>query len=92
MQTIYDLTMFNIMEYLEKASTLYLMVVLRQGSLLLLACLPASRVGEANEHVEDPDDHDDDCQLQVVVIVSVHSEHQEDWDEYEVKDKLNWLQ
>ena len=89
---MFDLTMFNIMEYLEKASTLYLIVVLRQGSLLLLACLPASRVGEADEHVEDPEDHDDDCQLQVVVIVSVHSEHQEDRDEDEVKDKLNGLQ
>ena len=89
---MFDLTMFNIMEYLEKASTLYLIVVLRQGSLLLLACLPASRVSEANEHVEDPEAHDDDCQLELMVIVSVHSKHQEDRDEDEVKDKLNGLQ
>ena len=58
----------------------------------MLACLPASRVSEANEHVEDPDAHDDDCQLQVLVIVSVHSEHQEDRDEDEVESKLNGLQ
>ena len=60
--------------------------------MLLLACLPASRDGEADEHVEDPEANDDDCQLQVLVIVSVHSEHQEDRDEDEVKDKLNGLQ
>ena len=80
---MFDLTMFNIMEYLEK--NFFTGVIW-----LLLACLPAaSRVSEANEHVEDPDAHDDDCQLQVVVIVSVH---QEDRDEDEVKDKLNGLQ
>ena len=58
----------------------------------MLAFLPASRVSEADEHVEDPDAHDDDCQLELLVIVSVPSRHQEDWDEDEVKDKLNGLQ
>ena len=58
----------------------------------MLACLPASRVSEANEHVDDPEDHDDNCQLQVVVIIYVPSRHQEDRDEDEVKSKLNWLQ
>ena len=58
----------------------------------MLASLPASRVSEADEHVEDPDAHDDDCQLEVVVIISVPSRHQEDRDEDEVKDKLNGLQ
>ena len=58
----------------------------------MLACLPASRVSEADEHVEDPEAHDDDCQLEVVVIISVPNRHQEDGDEDEVKDKLNGLQ
>ena len=58
----------------------------------MLACLPASRVSEANEHVEDPEAHDDDCQLEVVVIVSVPNRHQEDRDEDDVENKLNGLQ
>ena len=59
----------------------------------MLACLPAaSRVSEADEHVEDPEAHDDDCQLQVVVIVSVPNRHKEDRDEDEVENKLNGLQ
>ena len=58
----------------------------------MLACLPASRVSEADEHVEDPEDHDDYCQLQVVVIVSVPNRHQEDWDEDEVENELKGLQ
>ena len=58
----------------------------------MLACLPASRVSEANEHVEDPEAHDDNCKLQVLVIVSVPNRHQEDRDEDEVENKLNGLQ
>ena len=58
----------------------------------MLACLPASRVSEANEHVEDPDAHDDDCQLEVVVIISAPSRQKEDRDEDEVENKLNGLQ
>ena len=59
----------------------------------MLACLPAaSRVSEANEHVEDPKAHDNDCKLEVVVIISVPNRHQEDRDEDEVENKLNGLQ
>ena len=58
----------------------------------MLACLPASRVSEANEHVEDPDAHDDNCKLEVVVIISVPNRHQEDRDEDEVENELKGLQ
>ena len=58
----------------------------------MLACLPASRVSEANEHVDDPEDHDDNCQLQVVVIIYVPSRHQEDRDEDAVENELKGLQ